>query len=494
MWLSVPYVSPDEAWTLLVTDRTLRGDVLYRDVFFGSTPLSIWVLAWVARLAGTEALVLRTLLAACCAASILVAQAICRRFSAGKRAGLLLAVTILSLGDGFVGSLYTPLAVLLLLSAFLASLAWVGRAEDGASPTRRASLLLLAAGALAGLSFVTKPNIGLLALAAAVAPAGLVARGRGSSLRTVLVPLGGGFLAPPLLVAPWLWVEGGLPAFLDQVIVNKVTYVCVGGVSYAATVEDVLKRFGALPGVSRLPHLVHDSLRVSLPALALLLTAIACFRPPVGRRRDALAVAALCTAGILSFAPRYDMTHLAQAAPLLTTTCWCAAALALRERSPVLRPAATALGLLLAVEVVSHRAIPFAGLMRDTWTPIPLPHVRGILIPSSSLPKLLAGVEAIRSAAGPTGTLLIVAPEASYYYLLSGVRNPTPFDYPLVTAFGRSGEERVARDVASGRVARVCFRPMGSYVLSPVQLERAIGQAMVPGADLGPCRLHFARQ
>ena len=32
----------DEAWFLQVVSRVSDGDVLYRDFFFGSTPLSVW--------------------------------------------------------------------------------------------------------------------------------------------------------------------------------------------------------------------------------------------------------------------------------------------------------------------------------------------------------------------------------------------------------------------------------------------------------------------
>ena len=33
----------DEAWFLQVVARVADGDVLYGDVFFGSTPLSVWL-------------------------------------------------------------------------------------------------------------------------------------------------------------------------------------------------------------------------------------------------------------------------------------------------------------------------------------------------------------------------------------------------------------------------------------------------------------------
>ena len=36
----------DESWFLQVIHRVTNGDVLYRDVFFGATPLSVYI-AWV---------------------------------------------------------------------------------------------------------------------------------------------------------------------------------------------------------------------------------------------------------------------------------------------------------------------------------------------------------------------------------------------------------------------------------------------------------------
>ncbi|HQR47586.1 MAG TPA: hypothetical protein PK598_16435, partial [Thermoanaerobaculia bacterium] len=57
----------DETWFLAVMSRLLSGERLYRDVFFGSLPLSAQLAEPVLRIFGPELLVLRALIALCLA-------------------------------------------------------------------------------------------------------------------------------------------------------------------------------------------------------------------------------------------------------------------------------------------------------------------------------------------------------------------------------------------------------------------------------------------
>ena len=49
----------DERWFLQVVHRISTGDVLYRDVFFGSTPLSVYITSYVTRFTGIEAIAVK---------------------------------------------------------------------------------------------------------------------------------------------------------------------------------------------------------------------------------------------------------------------------------------------------------------------------------------------------------------------------------------------------------------------------------------------------
>ena len=67
-----------------------------------------------------------------------------------------------------------------------------------------------------------------------------------------------------------------------------------------------------------------------------------------------------------------------------------------------------------------------------------------------------AKAEALREldAQLPGRTFLLV-PDAGLYYLITGMRNPTPYDYPYVTAFGRNGEAQTAAAIRRGEITKV---------------------------------------
>ncbi len=76
------------------------------------------------------------------------------------------------------------------------------------------------------------------------------------------------------------------------------------------------------------------------------------------------------------------------------------------------------------------------------------------------------------------------------WYVLSGVHNPTPFDYPLVTAFGLEGQATVRQAIIEGEITVVCMEPPTGYYLTARELEDYVLQAMRPGEDVGACQLY----
>ena len=88
--------------------------------------------------------------------------------------------------------------------------------------------------------------------------------------------------------------------------------------------------------------------------------------------------------------------------------------------------------------------------------------------------------------------MLLLVPDAGFRYLTAGLQNPTPFDFPLVTTFGRDGERRVVDDLASGRIERVCIGPDLSD-LEPTQIVTYVRATMRTEARLGFCTLYERR-
>ncbi|HLL83693.1 MAG TPA: hypothetical protein VK420_13600, partial [Longimicrobium sp.] len=118
----------DESWFLRVVDRVLAGEVLYRDVFLGVTPLSVFLVAPLAALFGTEVLVVKAAVALCVAATAVIGAGICRQLGAGWRPAAAFAASVFVYvmpGLTRLGSPYSGLALALLLACLACTLRWL---------------------------------------------------------------------------------------------------------------------------------------------------------------------------------------------------------------------------------------------------------------------------------------------------------------------------------------------------------------------------------
>ena len=66
---------------------------------------------------------------------------------------------------------------------------------------------------------------------------------------------------------------------------------------------------------------------------------------------------------------------------------------------------------------------------------------------------------------------MLLLPNASLLYLTSGVENPTPHDYPLLTAIRRDGQLETIEQLQSGALRRVC---LGSFDGDPSMRPRRL--------------------
>ena len=53
----------------------------------------------------------------------------------------------------------------------------------------------------------------------------------------------------------------------------------------------------------------------------------------------------------------------------------------------------------------------------------------------------------------------IISLAAGFYYLTTGVRNPTPYDYPAPSAFGLKGEAQLMDALRRREISEVCLDP-----------------------------------
>jgi hypothetical protein len=432
----------DTAWMVQVCSRMLNGELLYRDIFCGTTPLAFFAQAAAMRvlffvdpfpLLRFTIYSLFTLTVLC---NAVTARALGVRWIPliGGLALLTLWITPLP------GSLYTWWALLLVSAAQWAFVTW----RENQSPR-----LAVLAGVLAGLAFCSKPNVGLLALAGM-----LLLMSFRKAFRAALWTA----VAFAIVAAGCLLIianSGAWDQFIAQCVTGKAVYVSRASLNYLGFVYRAL-----LPpdGVASLPLLLlwlKNSLYWIPFGLPLLWFA----------RRPKEVLAVFAVTGLASAYPRPDPEHMVLAAPAL--------ALALawmldRIAAPRYRLAPVSVLLLFAILQVG-----------DIVSAAPPPRD----------PALWAA-PAIASHARD-GRIFLLFRSAPMVYPVTNIHNPTRYDYPLVSTFGLHGQEETMRILEAGRTP-VCMAAPGEdwLRLEPQPLMRFVEQRMKPGPDLGPCRIY----
>ena len=476
----------DEAWFLQVVSRVSGGDVLYRDVFFGSTPLSVWLALPLVALFGAQVAWIKLVVVGALAATLGLVVWIARGLGAGAAVSLLLAAAVLAFSPAQRGSLYQPLATLFLLACLAAALAWMR-----ASP--RAWAWALAGGAAAGLGFASKQNVGLYALAALLAAIPLA--GARDRLRDAGLALAGFVVAAAIPLVP-VAATGGSGALVDYGFTNKGAYSDLGAVGYLEGFRmesvDVRELLAGGEVIDAVPPAYRAALYLIVPATLVLLVVAFVGARGVERRRVEV-VGLFAVAATAAIFPRADGTHLSYVAPVLLLAAWYALDLLLRGRSQG-RLTAVALALALAVVpgVAALAAWPvLQAVDRDAHLST-LPHMRGVLFDPARERRIGRTADSLAEA-GTGGALFLATPEAGFYYLVSGVENPTPYDFPLATAFGRTGQAELTERIRAGGIDAVClgYRRLGD--LTPWLLVHAVKTSLEPAERTAACRLYRAQ-
>ena len=117
LWLTLPDVNQwDESWTLQVARRVAEGDALYDDVWFNTTPLSVYTVWAFVEVVGAQILVVKALGALLAAGSgLLVARIALQAGVSGLAAAVCAALTI-PLAPVVPESFYTQFAMLFFLA------------------------------------------------------------------------------------------------------------------------------------------------------------------------------------------------------------------------------------------------------------------------------------------------------------------------------------------------------------------------------------------
>jgi hypothetical protein len=443
----------DEAWMTQVVARMQQGETLYRDIFCGTTPLAFYIQA---ALGTSEVSLLRSMLHILFVATVVLTTAIGWRLEISKPLLIAGTAALVVWIRPMPNSLYSNWALLFLLAALFCC-TWL--LEE--SPV----LIAIAAGALAGLSFAAKHNVGLLALAAVL---GAIAVLRRPGWQRQAAGAMGAFAVTITLACllPIAW-SGAWSDFVSQCFTGKSVYLREARVGY----------FDQWQGWS--PTAVIYLLPVALPVLFWI----------AFRQRPTAAPILLfvfACAGLLAVYPRPDLLHMRLSVPALTLAAvYCLA----QGKWPYrLHRMIAILACCAAATYYLHQARkerangPHYALKQE--------RLRGISMNSLAAGRLIRESEAMERQNAPN--LFILHPHAAVYYLATGIRNPTRYDFPLSTTFGPHGQQQVIDRIRSGDISAVCLQPTPWEILPPQALIGFIQQNLRPGPDLGPCRI-FSR-
>ena len=460
-------VSPgDESWFLLLAKRVVDGSHLYRDVAYSPLPLAVWLTCLPVALFGAHIAVVEVLAALIWAGTALLLAGHARRASGSRAVSVLAVAALVVVAPPQRNSLYTPLAMLLLLASLVLATRFVER------PSQRLAFL---GGAAAGLSFAAKQTIGLGALAAFLISVA-VARQPGR-LRAAVAAIAG-FGAVALTILLELALSGELGDAVNEGFTGKGEYLAHGSLSYGKALGDA---WGLLLPQ---PAGAFDNLPPLLAPLAAVVLIAA-----VGRRAlstSVLVPAFYAVAAVAAAYPRFSATHLAWANAAVLAF----AASAIGPSLAASRGLTVALGVPLAVGCgIAVSLVPLSWANGDL-TFSSLPSFVGVPISRASEDAATRVQHTVR----PGETVFFVTEDAGFLTLVTRVRDPTPYDVPAASNIGPSEIGSVLKGVRAGRIPRACFGGAHAYPdepsLRPLALERALATVMRPIADLGVCILY----
>lgn len=461
------FAAADEAWFLQVVSRVRSGDTLYRDVYFNATPLSIWLTSGLASIVPTELLLVRGVVIAALFTTIALCWLVCRELQVGRLAPWLLVCAWTRPAP------YTPVAMALFVATFYATLVWVRHVTE----PRDASGRLVLVAILAALCFVAKQNLGLYGLGALVATV-LVMGDRPAVGRRVVIVLTA-FVLTCLAFAVPLLAQGAMSRLIVYGFANKGTYLELWHIPLSASVDRFRQ---AVSGGWSFENALaaYREFAFLLPVVAFALLLIACLRNRSTQRQKAVVVTSFVAAGYLVVYPGLGSSSLMYAIPLLIVGIafgWeSVRPLVARERATLIEIGVSAL---LAIQIGVRLVRAMTTFVSPEYTISTLPHFRGVAI--SRTEHVVAHQQiVVLSRVTSGGPTMLLSPNAGFYYVAAGVRNPDAYDFPYASVYGPQGQGEVIARITNGTIRSVFVFNDPIDRQTPVELLDFIRVAMTP--------------
>ena len=487
----------DEAWFLQVTRRILSGERLYGDIFYGAGPVAVYLTTPFIRLFGVEVFVVKGVTAASYATSLLLGIRVLRKLDVSPRLQALSLALNLVLAPPQSAAPYQTLATTFSMAAFDATLTALTGHDHRCQ--NRAALL---AGIWAGLALSTKQNVGayLILVVAGVTSLpflGPTPPGERARLWRRLRACTGGFVIGAGLPFLPVFFQDSVLQFLDYGVLNKTTYLQLSGISYLAGIAAFFRALRTLladpAAAEQVIILVRLSSFLLVPAVGLL-GAFTLARASPERRWKGLVAALFAAVSLLAVFPRADYTHLAYPLPgMVVFGVWVLGEWQHTSGSDWKGRLVRGTGVICQVSVVSVLllllALPGLRLTQGRLVVSRLPHFRGAIVSPAWQDTARREATALASL-HDLAPVFLLHPLAGFYYLLADLHNPTPFDFPLATAFGRQGQQQVISALENGEIRAVCWEAW-DWNLRPALLEEYVASRFEPVRRVGPCTLYL---
>ena len=456
-----PVVRSDEAWFLWVAVRANSGTSLYRGVYYVTTPLAMWLMQGLVWLFGVHLWVERGLASACLTVSVALVWVIARRLGMRTRGRVLLVGVVFLYGAPIAhfASVYSMLAVTLSLGALLMLLRALEVRECGGSGARA----LCATGVLCGAAFATKPNVGLVAFAAALATLWLTQRRPGATpdrLRGAIGWSATGFaLTLAVMMLPFVATDTAGAMFGDVFTGKGAAYLQIEGRSVVPGIAGSFKLFtgDGSPFGENIARTVH-----LIPCIALALLLMTAWRLRKSRPPAVVAVVAFALVGFAAAAPDFGPQHLTEAMPLLLAlpvisfAATSGAAMLPSPRWTTALAAVTAVALVCGIGGVVAWAQRPVVHGHDQVVAERVAQLTGPSTTTHARDQVRADTTELRD--DTRGTVFLAFLGASYYYLAAHLRDPTAYDYPARSDLGPRGENGIIDTLHHVRFACVVRR------------------------------------
>ena len=449
-------VTNDEAWSLQVARRVLRGERLYRDVFFGAGPIAIWLLVVAFLVSRPQLAIVRALTAVYSGAIATACAGLVMILGASPGQAVTVALATLAFGGRQLGlhNHYGQISILMTLLAHLA-----------VAVERNAVAGILLAVASTGRYSTGIAATGTLSLVLAI-------RSTSGEVALLLGAWSGGLLTAALLLG-----FEGMRWFVVRAVCNKGVYLKTGTLGPITGIRRTLRQLKRGSRSIALAHLAAHT----LPPLAL---AVSLGSLWIGGAESVpavpLAISLAVLAALASF-PRYAALHAVAVAPLAVTSL--GASLMVVRLPAALWVALSVISALLLLFCLWSRAreVGTGQYRRD------LPSLRGL--PAGPQGGLWPDqTDDLISAAGPS--VFLLDPVAPFFYVCGSLQNPTPFDYPFASTFGVHGQAEVIRAIERGSVPWVWVRGRFPDSFRPVELLTFVEQQMELVGEVNGGRLY----